>query len=201
VERFGLAGPLAIVVLQSFQVILAPVPGHFVGLASGYLFGPWLGTLYSMCGLLLGTFASVWLVRRYGRPLVERLVGRATVARLDRFAANLGLPALFLAFLLPWLPDDTIALVAGLTHLPLPGIMLAAFLGRLPGVLISAWLGSTATVLTRTQGLAILGATLVIAIPVLYWRAFLQRLMWSLLERITRRDGSNPDATPNGEEE
>ncbi len=187
VRRLGPAGPLAIVGLQIAQVVAAPIPGQVIGLASGYLYGPWLGTLYSMAGLLLGTYLAVWLVRRWGRPIVERLVEAGTLARIDRLSERLGIPVLFLVFLLPFLPDDAILLVAGLTDLPLGGILLAALFGRLPGVLISCWLGRSARTLTAAQWIAIVGGVLLIAAPLYLWRERLQRLAWSLVERVTGR--------------
>ncbi len=187
VQKLGPAGPLAIIALQMAQVIVSPIPGQVVGLASGYLYGSWLGTLYSMIGLMLGTAVAVWLARRWGRPLVERLVGPDTLARVDRFAARLGAPLLFLVFLVPFLPDDAILLVAGLGDVPLPGILFAALVGRLPGVLVSAWLGQGATELTPLQWAVVAAVTILVAAPVYYFRGRIERTAWSLLERISRR--------------
>lgn len=187
VAGLGPAGPLAVILLQVAQVLVSPVPGQFVGIAGGYLFGPCLGTLYSMIGLLLGTLLAVLIVRRWGRPLVERLVAPARLGRIDRLTTRLGAPVLFLVFLLPFLPDDTILLVAGLTDMAVPDIMLAAALGRLPGVLVSAWLGASATELPPTTWMAIVGAALAVGGPILYWRSALERLAWSVLERVAPR--------------
>jgi len=192
VHSLGPAGPLAIILLQMAQVLLAPIPGQVVGLASGYLFGPWLGTLYSMAGLLLGTLVAVWIARRWGRPVIERLVDTGTLARIDRLSKNLGVPLLFLVFLLPFLPDDAILLVAGLADIPVASIVLAALFGRLPGVLVSTWLGAGASGLTATQWAAIIGGTIIVAAPIYHWRAHLERLMWSLIERLTGRRRNGP---------
>jgi len=58
--------------LNVAQVLLAPVPGQFVGLINGYLYGVALNVPYSMIGL----------GRRFARPLVERL---APVEQLERW--------------------------------------------------------------------------------------------------------------------
>ncbi len=187
VRGLGPAGPLAIILLEMAQVVLAPIPGQVVGLASGYLFGPWLGALYSMAGLLLGSLAAVCVVRRWGRPVVERLVDGPTLARVDRFSRSLGLPLLFVIFVLPFLPDDLILLVAGLTDIPIPGIMVVAAIGRLPGVLVSCWLGTGAARLSPVPWLLVIAVSLALAAPIYRWRSSLERLMWSLVERITGR--------------
>ena len=185
VARLGPFGPLAIVLLQAAQVLLAPIPGQAVGVASGCLYGPWLGTLYSLVGLVAGSWLGVWLVRRWGRPLVERLVSGERLARLDGFARRLGAPLLFLIYLLPFLPDDAILLVAGLTPVPLGAILLAATLGRLPGVFVSAWVGAHAAALTPGQWLLVLAVVVALAAPAYRYRARLERLSWAILERIT----------------
>ncbi|MEA3340613.1 MAG: VTT domain-containing protein, partial [Chloroflexota bacterium] len=106
VAGFGPWGPLVSVALNVAQVLLAPLPGQFVGLLNGYLYGLWLGVLYSMAGLLLGTALAMGLARRFGRPLVERLAGEETLARWDRLADRRGPLFFFLVFLFPFVPDD-----------------------------------------------------------------------------------------------
>ncbi|MCL6430924.1 MAG: TVP38/TMEM64 family protein [Anaerolineae bacterium] len=189
VRQLGPAGPLAVVLLQAAQVLLAPIPGQAVSVASGFLFGPWLGTLYSMLGLLAGTVAGLWLVRRWGRPLVERLVDPQTLARIDQLAGALGAPLLFLVCVLPFLPDDLIVLAAGLSRIPLAAIVAAALLGRLPSVLLAAHLGRGATALrlTTPQWLVIIVATLVLTAIAYALRGHGERAVWSLLERIGRQ--------------
>ncbi len=187
VVRLGPFGPLGVIALQAAQVLVAPIPGQVLGLASGYLFGPWLGTLYSMLGLMLGSYLAVWLVRRWGRPLVERLLEPQALARVDRISGRLGVPLLFVVFLVPFLPDDAILLVAGLAGVPTGGILFAAFFGRLPGVFVAAWVGSHASGLSTAGWAAVVAVTLAVAVPVYRRRAALQRLAWSLLDRLPRR--------------
>ncbi len=194
VRKLGPTGPLAIILLQAAQVLLAPIPGQAVSIASGFLFGPWLGTLYSMLGLFVGTVAGLRLVRRWGRPLVEHLVDPETLTRIDRLAGTLGAPLLFLVCVLPFLPDDLIILAAGLSRIPLAAIVAAALLGRLPSVLLAAHLGRGATAirLTIPQWLAIIAAALALTAIAYALRGRGERAVWSLLERIGRqREGKD----------
>ena len=80
VAGFGPWAPLAFIGLETAQVVLAPLPGAAMDLASGYLFGPAWGTLYSMTGLMIGTIIALGLARRLGRPLVERFVPQQTLS-------------------------------------------------------------------------------------------------------------------------
>jgi len=142
VEGLGAWGPLVIVLLQMSQTLLAPIPGQAIGAVSGYLYGPWLGTLYSMIGLVLGSLILFLLARRFGRPLAARLIGGSSMARLDELVERGGGLFFFLLWLFPFTPDDLASLAAGLTCMRLGQFLLLMPLARLPGVFVSVWLGA-----------------------------------------------------------
>jgi uncharacterized membrane protein YdjX (TVP38/TMEM64 family) len=186
VHSLGAGGPLAIIGLQIVQIVVAPIPGQFVGLASGYLYGPWWGALYSMIGVILGNALALLIARRWGRPIVVRLVERDALARVDDLTQCLGLPVLLLIYIIPFLPGDSITLIAGLTAIPFQHIMLAVLVGRLPGICISAFLGSTATNLSAAQWV-IIGVVVLVALAILYrCREALKRQAWALVDRAKR---------------
>src|SRR5512136_1115317 len=87
---FGVWAPLVAIGLNAAQVIAAPIPGQIIGLADGYLFGVWLGTLYSLTGVMLGTGITLALTRRWGRPLVAKLVPHPRLDQLDHLVARRG---------------------------------------------------------------------------------------------------------------
>ncbi|MEF8827066.1 MAG: hypothetical protein V5A34_11250 [Halapricum sp.] len=53
-----MAAPLAFVLLQAVQVVIAPIPGQVLALASGWLFGLVWGTVYSIIGATLGSYTA-----------------------------------------------------------------------------------------------------------------------------------------------
>ncbi len=59
VAKLGPWGPIATMGLNVLQVILAPIPGQFVGVMNGYLYGIVAGSLYSIVGLVIGTAAAL----------------------------------------------------------------------------------------------------------------------------------------------
>src|SRR5262245_19182279 len=46
-NQWGILAPVLFMVLQALQVIISPIPGDATGFLGGYLFGEWLGLLYS----------------------------------------------------------------------------------------------------------------------------------------------------------
>jgi uncharacterized membrane protein YdjX (TVP38/TMEM64 family) len=185
-SSWGMWAPAAIIALQAAQVLLAPIPGQVVGVASGYLFGVMWGTLYSVLGTALGSLCAFVLARRLGRPLVERVVPQETLSRLDHRAKQRGLFFFVLAFLLPFLPDDMICFAAGLTPIPIPALMLAVLAGRPPGILVSTWVGAQAVDLNGLQWAALIGASVVLGLAFLLYGDELERWSTRLVEGLAK---------------
>jgi len=137
VRGFGVWAPLALIVLQTLQVVLAPVPGQVLAVVAGYLFGPWWGTFYNMVGITLGSTTAFWLSRRFGRSYVEGVIDDDALATFDTFVERRGLVSLFVLFLLPGLPDDALCFVGGLTTIPLRRLVVVAVVGRAPAFFLA----------------------------------------------------------------
>ena len=184
--QVGPWAPGAIVLAEILQVVLAPIPGQVVGIVAGYLYGVLWGTLLCEVGLALGSLAAISLARQLGRPLVERIAGPELLQRIDRYVEKRGAWALFLIFLLPFLPDDTVCLIAGLTRIRLAELLVIATIGRLPGLIISTLIGAQAHGLTTGQLLAITAVGVLLALVFLRYQYPLERLMFRLLDRFRR---------------
>jgi uncharacterized membrane protein YdjX (TVP38/TMEM64 family) len=180
----GPTGPLLLIGLVVLQVVIAPFPGQVVNFAAGYLYGFWLGSLYSWLGLVLGSALAMSIARIAGRPLVSRILNAATMDRLDRIAEGKGLRFFFLVFLLPFMPDDLACFLAGLTRLPLAALIAVAALGRIPGILTAVWVGAEAGTFSP-EGWLVAGV-LVAAGVLLTWR-YGERLQEALLRYVSRR--------------
>ena len=85
----GPFAPLAFIILQTIQVIVAPIPGQTLAGVGGYLFGTLGGTASSMLGVALGSTVVFMLTRWFGRPYVERVVDADALARWDDRLATL----------------------------------------------------------------------------------------------------------------
>ncbi len=188
VAELGPWGPLVVIALNVAQVLLAPIPGQFVGLVNGYLYGIWLGAVYSMVGLLLGSTLAMVLARRFGRPLVERLVNPAQLTRWDRIADHQGPLFFFLVFLFPLVPDDIACFLIGFSSLSIPRMLILATLGRLPGVCVSCWMGAYATELPWWAWISLGGAAAGLAWFFWRYQARLESLIMHLIQRLVKRE-------------
>lgn len=142
VAAAGPWGPIVFIAIQFLQILIAPIPGQAVGVLAGALFGPWLGTLYSMIGAILGFTTVFVLAKLLGRPFVERFVKKDDLQKFDKITKKAGPFVLFLIFLLPGFPDDVICYLAGLSDIRIRTLVLVSIAGRLPGYLVTNLMGA-----------------------------------------------------------
>ena len=187
VARLGPWGPVVTIGLNVLQVILAPIPGQFVGIMNGYLYGVVVGALYTMVGLLIGTAAAMALARRFGRPLVERLMPKRQVTRWDALTEHQGPWFFFLVFLFPFVPDDVTSFLIGLSPLSIPRMLVLATLGRMPGVFVSSWVGARARDLPWWAWIPLGSAATGLAWLFWHYQEELENLIVGLIQRVTGR--------------
>lgn len=139
VQSAGALAPLVFIAIQAGQVILSPIPGEATGVIGGFLFGTWLGFLYSTIGLTIGSIAAFWLGHLVGAPLVQRIGGPRWHRALDFVGHTGGELVSFVLFLLPGFPKDYLSYLLGFSPMPLRAFILISTFGRMPGTwLLSA---------------------------------------------------------------
>jgi uncharacterized membrane protein YdjX (TVP38/TMEM64 family) len=127
------------------------------------IWGPWLGTLYSVAGGFLGGLIAYYLGRTLGRSLVKAITGKAfrfTEQRGERYLAVV----VFVTRLLPVLSFDLVSYASGMSGLSVRLYAVATFLGMIPSTLLLTTLGSrlvlggpTAFLLSLVAAFLILG--------------------------------------------
>ena len=119
IEGFGVWGPLALITMIIVQTVLSVSPVSLLAVVGAYVFGFWPGVLYAFIGLAIGSALCMILGRRFGRPLVDRLIDPRSVALFDRFTEKRGPIFFLIIFVMPWVPDDLACYAIGLSHLSL----------------------------------------------------------------------------------
>ncbi len=145
VTSFGIYAPLCFISLQVLQVIVAPIPGEAIEFLGGYLFGIKAGLLYSVIGLILGSWVAFSLARVFERRVVEKFVSAESRKKFGYLIGREGLILTFILFLIPGFPKDALCYLLGLTPMS-PGIFLAiSTIARIPGVLMATVQGTKAS--------------------------------------------------------
>jgi uncharacterized membrane protein YdjX (TVP38/TMEM64 family) len=86
VEQWGLWAPAGIFLLRFTSVVIPALPGTAYAILAGGLLGFAPGVLIVCLADLLSCSLSFLLSRRFGRGLVQRLVGPAFMGRIDTFS-------------------------------------------------------------------------------------------------------------------
>ena len=130
---FGPYAPLPFIILQALQVVFAPIPGEATGFLGGFVFGTWLGFLYSSIGLTLGSAMAFGLGRWLGAHVVRRLVSDTLYHKFDFVARTGGELVALLFFLIPGFPKDYLCLLLGVSPMPFGTFLVITTFGRMPG--------------------------------------------------------------------
>jgi uncharacterized membrane protein YdjX (TVP38/TMEM64 family) len=166
---FGAYSPLAYILLQIIQVIVAPIPGGAIEFLGGYLFGVKAGFLYSMIGLILGSWLAFTLARIFEKLAVEKFVSPNTRKKFDYLIGREGVILSFLLFLIPGFPKDALCYILGLTPMHLSIFLIISTIGRIPGTLMATLQGAKAFEHQYMAFLILLGiSTLVILVFYIY---------------------------------
>jgi uncharacterized membrane protein YdjX (TVP38/TMEM64 family) len=139
VRGAGWLGPLAYIASYAVATVLF-VPGSVITLAGGALFGPVLGTVYSLTGATLGASAA-FLAARY---LAAGWVGRKAGGRLKQVIDGVEAEGWrFVAFarLMPVFPFNVLNYALGLTRISFAGYVVATCVFMVPGAFAYTWLG------------------------------------------------------------
>lgn len=151
----GSLAPLAFFIIQISQIIISPIPGTLTSLAGAAVFGCLYSFLISSVATILGSIIAFMLARIIGRRLVVKLIGESILNKYEHiFKKNFAI-TLLLIYILPFLPDDAICFLAGLSKMPLKLYIAVLFIGRLPGVFFTSVAGSNVLNLSLFQWIII----------------------------------------------
>ena len=141
VKERGPLGPVVFILVMALAVLFAPIPNVPIFIAAGLAWGPVLGTVYSMMGMMLGSAMAFYAARWLGRKHLPRLIGAKAAARLDHLVQNMGGRVVFWSRMLPVINFDWVSFVAGLTGIRFRTFFVYSFLGMLTPTVIAVAAG------------------------------------------------------------
>jgi len=172
---FGPFAAIVFIVIQSLQVVFAPVPGEITGFVGGLVFGNTWGTIFSTIGLTLGSLGAFTISRKLGLRFVEKVVKKHYIDKFNFFVTHKGLNVSFILFLIPGFPKDTLCYLLGLTRIRLTDFIIMNVFGRLPGTLMLTMQGSAVYSQQYRLFFILLSASVVLTFILYLARGFLIR--------------------------
>ena len=107
-----------IYILLFIASVPLPIPSSPLALGGGYVYGTWLGTALTLIGLIIGASISFFLVRMYGKNLVENLIEKRQIIHFNHLFKERGMVAALTAYAIPIIPADALDFLLGLTKVP-----------------------------------------------------------------------------------
>lgn len=140
----GAFAPLASILLNISQAVVAPVPGFVVPFVNGAVFGTWWGMLITWVGGIAAASTCFWIARTFGKGFALRICSQFKVAntinqKLERHA----FVAIITARVIPGVPFDFLSYFVGLTRVRFAPFVLATAIGSAPHAYVYAFMGSS----------------------------------------------------------
>lgn len=141
IRNLGWIGPFVVILFIIMEVIVAPIPGSVIAVASGYAFGPFMGVIYSYTGNVIGSVIAFYLARRFGRTFIAHFISRKQIDQYDAFITSRGNIVIWLAYLFPVLPSDLVSFASGLSDISYRKFITIVCLGYLPNMILLNYFG------------------------------------------------------------
>lgn len=130
---YGNLAPVIFIALQVTQVVISFIPGEATGFLGGFVFGTLPGFVYSSIGLSLGSLMAFGLGRWLGLRFVRRIIRPELYRKFAFLREPRGILVVFLLFLIPGFPKDTLSYFLGVTPIALWSFFFVMSIGRMPG--------------------------------------------------------------------
>lgn len=141
IEPYERLGVFILLGLQILQIIFAPIPGQAIGVTYGLMYGVYWGTFFGMIGTTIGTIVPILISKKYGKPVVKSMIGEEKLKKYEKITESTDVYPFVILIILPVIPDDAIAYLAGLSSISTRRLIIWLAIARFPGMLALTWFG------------------------------------------------------------
>lgn len=142
-NQYKTASVFAYIGLQILQIIISVLPGQALQFAAGYAYHFWLGFLYSIIGVALGTVITFYLARLLGKDALQVIFGEEKFSKfVHTLNSKRSFIVLFVIFLIPGIPKDLFTYAAGVSEIRIIPFLLLSLIGRAPAMIGSIMMGN-----------------------------------------------------------
>ncbi len=127
---------------QILQIVICIIPGQWLQFAAGYMYGFWLGYIFSFVGAALGSVLTYYIAKILGHDAMHLIFGEEKIKKiLNKLNSKKAIVLVFLIFLIPGVPKDLCNYAAGLSDMKLKPFLIVSLIGRTPGMMGSLLIG------------------------------------------------------------
>lgn len=139
INGFGSWTYIVFVVFQFLQVVVLPIPSFITVGAGVLLFGPFICSLLSSIGIILGSLVAFFVGRKFGYNVVKWLIGEKNLTKTLKTIKGKDKIVLTFMFLFPFFPDDVLCFVAGITSMSSIFFVTMIIVVRLIGIFVQSY--------------------------------------------------------------
>lgn len=140
--QYKTSSVFAYIAAQMMQIIICIIPGQWLQITAGLVWGFWLGYLYSIIGAVVGSIITYYLAKWLGKDAMHLFFGEDKVQEyVKRLNSKKALIIVFLIFLIPGVPKDLCNYLAGISEMKIKPFLIVSLIGRSPGMMGSLLIG------------------------------------------------------------
>lgn len=143
VEQFGFWGPFFIILAMVVQMFLVVVNVVALMLVAIIAYGPVWGSVIAVSAVLVASTIGYMIGKALGQAGVRKIIGKKAENKVCGFVSEYGFWAVIVARISPFLSNDAISFVAGMTKMNYIKFISATLAGILPLTILLAWLGES----------------------------------------------------------
>lgn len=139
-QEFGFWGPLLIIVITGVQMFLVFFPNAILIVVAMLAYGPVWGTVISLGGNIAASSVGYVLGNSF-RAQTRKMVSAEKIKRMEQFLKRYGFGAVVIFHLSPFISNDVVSIVAGISKMNFWRFLLATMVGAIPFTIAFAWFG------------------------------------------------------------
>ena len=184
-EHYHAESILVYIGAQILQIIICVIPGQWLHFAAGYMYGFWLGFLYSIIGAAIGSVVTYYLAKLLGRDAMHLIFGEARINEfIHKLNSKKAIVIVFLIFLIPGVPKDLCNYAAGISEMKLKPFLIVSLVGRSPGMMGSLLIGRQIEAGNYTGAIVVAAVAVVLCVVGIIMRKRLTGWMDKAYDRL-----------------
>ena len=184
-EHYHAESILVYIGAQILQIIICVIPGQWLQFAAGYMYGFWLGFLYSIIGAAIGSVVTYYLAKLLGRDAMHLIFGEARINEfIHKLNSKKAIVIVFLIFLIPGVPKDLCNYAAGISEMKLKPFLIVSLVGRRPGMMGSLLIGRQIEAGNYTGAIVVAAVAVVLCVVGIIMRKRLTGWMDKAYDRL-----------------
>lgn len=184
-EHYHAESILVYIGAQILQIIICVIPGQWLQFAAGYMYGFWLGFLYSIIGAAIGSVVTYYLAKLLGRDAMHLIFGEARINEfIHKLNSKKAIVIVFLIFLIPGVPKDLCNYAAGISEMKLKPFLIVSLVGRSPGMMGSLLIGRQIEAGNYTGAIVVTAVAVVLCVVGIIMRKRLTGWMDKAYDRL-----------------